>query len=109
MSVCFAAGMPMMRAIAFAVSTSDATTKSTSSWRSRQMSRYSTFIVRTIVFALESARASIAATMLASSRDVQAMTRSAFAIPASCSARRLAPFASTVTTSYRWARGLRRA
>ena len=61
MSVCFAAGMPMMRAIAFAVSTSDATTKSTSSWRSRQMSRYSTFIVRTIVFALESARASIAA------------------------------------------------
>ncbi len=74
--------MPMMRAMAFAVSTSEATTKSTSSWRSRQTSRYSTFMVRTIVFADESVRASIAATMFVSSRDVHAITRSASPMPA---------------------------
>ena len=72
----------MSRAIAFAVSSSEETTKSTSSWRSRQTSRYSTFCVRTIVRALEESRsARMPATMLTSSRDVQAMTRSAFGDP----------------------------
>ena len=74
----------MSRAIAFAVSSSEETTKSTSSWRSCQTSRYSTFCVRTIVRASgESRSARMPATMLTSSRDVQAMTRSASTIPAS--------------------------
>ena len=48
-SVWRAAGTPIVREIACAVSTSDETMKSTSSWPSRQTSRYSGFVVRTTV------------------------------------------------------------
>ena len=48
-SVCRAAGTPIVREIANAVSTSDETMKSTSSWPSRHTSRYSGFVVRTTV------------------------------------------------------------
>ena len=51
-SVCRAAGTPMMREIACAVSCSDETIKSTSSWRSRHTSRYSSSVVRTTAFVL---------------------------------------------------------
>ena len=64
-----------MREIAWAVSTSEETMKSTSSWPSRQTSRYSGFVVRTIVVVRgEIAFVIIAATMFDSSRDVHAIT-----------------------------------
>ncbi len=63
-SVCRAAGTPIVLETACAASSSEETMKSTSSWRSRQTSRYSTFVVRTIVFASgASFRVSIAAMM----------------------------------------------
>ena len=74
--------------------------KSTSSWPSRQTSRYSGFVVRTMVVVLvEQDFEIIAETMFVSSRDVQAIRRSASLIPAAESTRRLAPFPSTVCTS----------
>ena len=99
-SVCLAAGTPIVREIAYAVSTSEETMKSTSSWPSRQTSRYSGFVVRTMVVVLvEQAFEIIAETMFVSSREVQAIRRSASLIPAAESTRRLAPFPSTVCTS----------
>ena len=86
-----------MREIACAVSSSEETTKSTSSWPSRHSSTYSTFDVRMTVVAFgASRRANIPATRLASSRDVQAITRSASPTPASARSRRLAPLPSNV-------------
>ena len=74
--------------------------KSTSSCPSRQTSRYSGFDVRTIVVVrVEHAFEIIAETMFASSRDVQAIKRSAWPIPAAERTRRLAPLPSTVETS----------
>ena len=71
--------------------------KSTSSWPSRQTSRYSGFVVRTtVVVRTEQAFEIIAATMFVSSREVQAISRSASVIPAAASTRRLAPLPSTV-------------
>ena len=71
--------------------------KSTSSWPSRHTSRYSGFIVRTtVVVRTEQAFEIIAATMFVSSREVQAISRSASVIPAAESTRRLAPLPSTV-------------
>ncbi len=88
-SVCRAAGTPITRVIACAVSSSDETTKSTSRRPSRQRSRYSTLdVLITVVAWGASRRANDPATMFASSRDVQAITRSARARPASASARR---------------------
>ena len=99
-SVCRAAGTPIVREIAYAVSTSDETMKSTSSWPSRQTSRYSGFVVRTtVVVRAEQAFEIIAETMFDSSREVQAISRSASVIPAAESTRRLAPLPSTVCTS----------
>ena len=90
----------MMRLIAFAVSSSEETTKSTSSWPSRQSSTYSTFDVRiTVVASRVSRRANMPATRLTSSREVAAMTRSASATPARWRSRRLVPSPSTVVTS----------
>ena len=66
------------RVIACAVSISDETTKSTSSRPSRQSSMYSMLEVRiTVVARGASILANVAATRLASSRDVHAITRSA--------------------------------
>ena len=57
--------------------------KSTSSWPSRQTSRYSGFVVRTtVVVRFEQAFEIIAATMFDSSRDVQAIRRSVSVMPA---------------------------
>ena len=99
-SVWRAVGTPIVREIAYAVSTSEETMKSTSSWPSRQTSRYSGFVVRTtVVVRFEQAFEIIAATMFDSSRDVQAIRRSASVIPAAESTRRLAPFPSSVATS----------
>ena len=99
-SVCRAAGMPIERETAWAVSSSDETAKSTSSRPSRQRSMYSMFEVRiTVVARGASTRAKEQATRFTSSRDVQAMKRSASLVPACWIARRLAPFASIVRTS----------
>ena len=74
--------------------------KSTSSWPSRQTSRYSGFVVRTtVVVRCDSAFEIIAATMFDSSRDVHAIRRSAVVIPAAARTRRLAPLPSIVATS----------
>jgi hypothetical protein len=76
--------------------------KSTSIWRSRQTSRYSGFVVRTIVCVRgDRLLVNIAAMMFGSSREVHAIRRSAPVIPASWSVRRLAPLPSTVATSKR--------
>jgi hypothetical protein len=99
-SVWRAAGTPIRRDTASAVSRSEETTSSTSSSRSCQRSRYSSFVVRTIAFvAGESFFAKIAAMMLISSRDVHAMKRSASLTPASASVRRLAPLPTIVSAS----------
>ena len=75
--------------------------KSTSSCPSRHTSRYSGLDVRTIVVVRpEHAFEIIAATMFDSSREVQAIKRSALAIPAPERTLRLAPFPWTVATSY---------
>ena len=101
-SVWRAAGTPIVCDTASAVSRSDETTQSTSSWRSRQTSRYSSFPVRTIVRASgASLRANIETMTLTSSREVHAITSPASFSPASSSTLRLAPSASTVPTSYR--------
>ena len=73
--------------------------KSTSICRSCQASRYSGFEVRTIVCVSESFFTSVAATRLISSREVQAIIRAAWSMPASWSTRRVAPFPLTVLTS----------
>ena len=73
--------------------------KSTSIWRSCHASRYSGFEVRTIVSAGESFFTSVAATRLISSRDVQAIMRSAASMPASWRTRRVAPLPVTERTS----------
>ena len=74
--------------------------KSTSSCPSRQTSRYSGFDVRTIVVVRGAiAFVIMAATMFDSSREVQAISRSALVTPASESTLRLAPLPSTVATS----------
>ena len=71
--------------------------KSTSSCPSRHTSRYSGFVVRTIVVTRgATAFEIIAETMFASSRDVHAIRRSQLATPAAASTRRLAPLPSTV-------------
>ena len=101
-SVWRAAGTPIVCETASAASRSDDTTQSTSSWRSRQTSRYSSFPVLTIVRVLGvSARQKIDAMMLTSSREVQAMSKSEPASPASSSTRLLVPFPSNVATSNR--------
>ena len=92
----------MMRLIACAVSSSDDTTKSTSSCPPRQSSTYSIFDVRiTVVAPSASRRANMPATRLTSSRDVQAMTRSALPTPALARSLRLVPSPSYVMTSNR--------
>ena len=102
-SVWRAAGIPTRPATAFAASSSDETMKSISSSRSRQISRYSTFVVRTIVCTCgASFFANIEETTLISSRDVHAIRRPQSAMPASRRTRRLAPFPATVTTSKRY-------
>ncbi len=98
-SVCRAAGMPIRPEIAFAVSSSEETMKSTSISRSRQASRYSGLLVRTITRARESLRASMALTRLASSRGLQAINRPASSTPASRMTRLVVPLPSTVRTS----------
>jgi hypothetical protein len=99
-SVWRAAGMPIVRETACAVSSSDETMKSTLSCPSRHTSRYSWFDVRAIVVVVgDTAFVIIAATRFASSRDVHAIRRSQPAIPASFSTLRLAPFPSSVATS----------
>ena len=99
-SVWRADGIPIERATAWAVSSSDETAKSTSRRPSRHRSMYSTFDVRiTIVARGASTRANEQATRFTSSRDVHAMKRSAAAVPACWIARRLAPFASIVRRS----------
>ena len=99
-SVWRAVGTAIVREIAYAVSISDETMKSTSSWPSRQTSRYSGLVVRTtVVVRFEQAFEIIAATMFDSSREVQAIRRSASVMPAAESTRRLAPFPSIVATS----------
>ena len=95
-----AAGIPIDRVTARAVSSSDETAKSTSRRPSRHRSMYSTFeVLITIVARGASARANEQATRLTSSLEVQAMKRSAPLVPACWIARRLAPFASIVPTS----------
>jgi hypothetical protein len=99
-SVCRAAGTPRIRLIACAVSSSELTTKSTSSWPARQRSTYSTLEVRiTIVAFFDSRRANMPATRLTSSRDVHAITRSASRTPAFARSRRLVPSPTDVATS----------
>ena len=99
-SVCRAEGIPIDRATARAVSSSEDTAKSTSRRPSRQRSMYSTFeVLITIVARGASARANEQATRLTSSLEVHAMKRSAPLVPACWIARRLAPFASIVTMS----------
>jgi hypothetical protein len=99
-SVWRAAGTPIVREMAEAVSTSEETMKSTSSWPSRQTSRYSGFVVRTtVVVRGEIAFVIMAATMFDSSREVQAISRSALFTPAAERTPRLAPFPSKVCTS----------
>ena len=98
-SVCRAAGMPIRLEIAFPVSSSDETMKSTSISRSRHASRYSGLLVRTITRASESLRPSIAQTRFASSRGLHAISRSASWIPASRITRLVVPLPSTVRTS----------
>ena len=91
-SVCLAAGTPISPETVSAVSRSDETMRSKSSSRSCQMSRYSSFVVRTTVFVSgEIFFEKIAAMMLISSRDVHAMRRPAPATPASSRIRLLAP------------------
>ncbi len=90
----------MIRDTALAVSSSDETMKSTSSWRSRHTSRYSSLVVRTIVLVSGARfREKIAAIRLISSRDVHEIIRSDSSRPASWSVLRLAPFPSIVATS----------
>jgi hypothetical protein len=108
-SVIFAAGTPMLREIACAVSSSEETMWSKSSTRSRQTSRYSTLLVRTIVLALgQMFRASKPEMMLISSREVHAMKRSAPRVSCSTSVVRLAPSPSTTRMSNRYERASRR-
>ena len=103
-SVWRAAGMPTERETACAVSISDDTAKSTSSRPSRQRSMYSTLDARiTIVARGASRRPKEQATRFTSSRDVQAMNRSALPVSAPRIALRLAPFASMIRTSKRYA------
>ena len=99
MSVWRAAGSPSVAVIAFAVSSSGETMKSTSRWRSRQASRYALLVFRTIVCAPDSRLASIAPTRLASSRGLQPMNRSASSTPAMRITRSVVPSPSTVRTS----------
>ena len=98
-SVWRAAGMPIRLEIAFAVSSSEETMKSTSISRSRHASRYSGLLVRTITRARDSFRASMALTRFASSRGLQAISRSASWTPASRITRFVVPLPSTVRTS----------
>ena len=98
-SVWRAAGMPTRPEIAFAVSSSEETMKSTSISRSRQASRYSTLVVRTTTIARPSFFTSIAETRLASSRDVEAMKRLQSWMPASLITRLVVPLPSTMRTS----------
>ena len=109
-SVWRAAGTPIVWDTASAVSRSDETTQSTSSCRSRQTSRYSSFPVRTMVRASgASLRANIETMTLTSSREVHAITSAASLSPACSSTFRLAPSPSTVPTSYRLPSASRRA
>ncbi len=98
-SVWRAAGMPIRPEIAFAVSSSEETMKSTSISRSRQASRYSTLVVRTTTIARESFLTSIALTRFASSRDVEAMNSEQSSRPASEITRLVVPLPSTIRTS----------
>ena len=99
-SVCRAAGTPIVREIACAVSCSDETIRSTSSCRSRHTSRYSSSVVRATTFVSgESFFANIAAIRFDSSREVHAIRRSAPSIPHCWSTLREAPLPSTVATS----------
>ncbi len=93
--------MPTARATACAISISDETMKSTSNWPWRQASRYSALCVRAITRPLHSERACSAATMLTSSRSVDAITRSVPRMPARTRTAREAPLPSTVRMSYR--------
>ena len=73
--------------------------KSTSISRSRQASRYSMLVVRTMTFARESFLTSIADTRLAFSFGLQAIRRSISSTPARRSTALVAPLPSTVRTS----------
>jgi hypothetical protein len=88
-----------MPAIAFAVSSSRETMKSTSISPSRHASSSSMLVVRTIVFAPDSRLASIAQTRLASWRELQAMRRSAISISALRMTWRVVPSPWTVRRS----------
>ena len=98
-SVWRAAGMPISPEIAFAVSSSEETMKSTSISRSRHASRYSTDVVRTTTIARESFLTIIAETRFASSRDVLAMNSEQSWMPASAITRLVVPLPSTIRTS----------
>ena len=98
-SVWRAAGMPISPEIAFAVSSSEETMKSTSISRSRHASRYSTLVVRTTTIARESFLTIIALTRFASSRDVEAMNSEHSWMPASRITRLVVPLPSTTRTS----------
>ena len=91
--------MPIRPEIAFAVSSSEETMKSTSISRSRQASRYSTEVVRTTTLAPLSRLTSIAETRFTSSRAVEAMNRLQSLIPASAITRLVVPLPSTTRTS----------
>ena len=91
--------MPIRPEIAFAVSSSEETMKSTSISRSRHASRYSGLLVRTITRARESFGRASRSTRFASSRGLQAISRPASSMPASRMTRLVVPLPSTVRTS----------
>ena len=96
-----AAGMPRIPAIAFAVSSSGETMKSTSSWRSRHASRYAALVVRMIVWAPAMRLTSMAQIRLASSRGLHPTNRSQPPRVARLTTRLDVPSPSTVATSKR--------
>jgi hypothetical protein len=100
-SVWRAAGMPRIPEIAFAVSSSGETMKSTSSCRSRQASRYAALVVRMIVCALVIRFTSIAQIRLASSRGLQPTNRSIGPAQALRTMCLVVPSPSTALTSKR--------
>src|SRR3954449_6364139 len=99
MSVCRAAGTPVICVTAFAVSNGGDTIRSNSRSPARHTSRYSVLLTRTTVRPPDSRLANSAATMFTSSRCVQVMVRSASATCASISVRRLAASPTTASTS----------
>jgi hypothetical protein len=91
--------MPRVAEIAFAVSISGETMKSTSICRSRHASRYAALVVRMIVCARLSRFTTIAEIRFASSRGLQPTKRSARSTSALRTTSLLVPSPSTVRTS----------